>query len=72
MKKIYKLEDLDCAGCADKIEREINKIERVSNAKVSFITQKLTLEADDCDIEEIVAQVKKIIGRIEPDCKLKI
>ena len=44
MKKTFKLEDLDCANCAAKMETAINKLEGVQKATVSFMTQKLTLD----------------------------
>ncbi len=47
MKKKFKLQDLDCANCAAKMEEAIKKIEGVSDATVSFMTQKMTIEADD-------------------------
>ena len=45
MKKKFKLQDLDCANCAAKMEEAIKKIEGVSDATVSFMTQKMTIEA---------------------------
>lgn len=47
MKKIFKLEDLDCANCAAKMEDAIRKIEGVDAVSVNFLSQKLTLEASD-------------------------
>ena len=35
MKKVFKLEDLDCANCAAKMENAISKIEGVESANVS-------------------------------------
>ena len=43
MKKVFKLEDLDCANCAAKMENAISKIEGVESANVSFMTQKMTI-----------------------------
>ena len=68
MKKVYRLKDLDCANCAAKMERGIAKIDGVQNASVSFMSQKLTLEADDSRFEAIVDEVVKVCKRIEPDC----
>ena len=68
MKKIYRLKDLDCANCAAKMERGIAKIDGVQNVSVSFMSQKLTLEADDSRFEAIVDEVVKVCKRIEPDC----
>ena len=47
MKKKFKLVDLDCANCAAKMEGAIKKIDGVNDATVSFLTQKLTLDAED-------------------------
>lgn len=70
MKKIYRLEDLDCANCAAKMERNILKIDGVQSASVSFMTQKLTIEADDGNFEDIMQKVVKVCKKVEPDCKI--
>lgn len=70
MKKIYKLEDLDCANCAAKMERAITKIDGVVSANVSFISQKMTIEADDSNFDSIMQQVVKVCKKVEPDCKV--
>ncbi len=70
MKKIYRLEDLDCANCAAKMERAIAKINGVTSASVSFMSQKLTIEADDEKFEEVMKEVVKACKKIEPDCKI--
>ena len=54
MKKVFKLVDLDCANCAAKMERAIAQLDGVQNVTVSFLAQKLTLEADDARFDEIV------------------
>ncbi len=71
MKKVIKLRDLDCANCAAKMEAGIQKIEGVKAASVSFLMQKLTIEADDARIDEVLRQVVKVCGKIEPDCILE-
>lgn len=70
MKKKFKLIDLDCANCAAKMEDAINKLDGVNKATVSFMTQKLILEADDDKFEEVLEKVKEEIKRVEPDCKI--
>ena len=70
MKKAFKLEDLDCANCAAKMERSIAKIDGVQSVNVSFIAQKMTIEADDGRFEEIMDQVVKACKKVEPDCKI--
>lgn len=70
MKKTYKLMDLDCANCAAKMEVGIKKIEGVTDATVSFLSQKLTIEADDLRFAEIMKQVVKTCKKVEPDCEI--
>ncbi len=70
MKKTFKLEDLDCANCAAKMETAIKKLDGVKNATVSFITQKLTIEAEDERFDEVVKAAVKCIARVEPDCRV--
>lgn len=70
MKKTYKLEDLDCANCAAKMEDAIKKIDGVTNANVSFIMQKMTIEAADDRFDQILKDVLKTIKKVEPDCRV--
>ncbi len=70
MKKVFKLEDLDCANCAAKMEDAIKKVDGVTNASVSFMMQKLTLEADDERFDEVLKAVVKTAKRVEPDCRI--
>ena len=72
MRKTYKLTDLDCAHCAAKMEAAIQKIDGVTEASVSFLTQKLTVEAEDGRFEEIMKQVVKACTKVEPDCVIKL
>lgn len=68
MKKTFKMKDLDCANCAAKMENAIKKIDGVQNAQISFITQKITLEAPEELFEKILQDAIKICKKIEPDC----
>ena len=70
MKKSFKLEDLDCANCAAKMEAAINKLDGVQSATVSFMTQKLTIEAEDERFDEVVKAAVKCVARVEPDCRV--
>ena len=69
MKKHYKFE-IDCANCAAKVEDAIKMIDGVNNATVSFMTQKLTLDADDTRFDEILNEVVKVCKKVEPDCTI--
>ena len=60
MKKKFKLTDLDCANCAAKMEEAIKKIEGVKDANVSFMMQKMTIEADDDRFDQIMEQVVEV------------
>ena len=70
MKKQFKLPDLDCASCAAKMEQAIRKLDGVHGATVSFLTQKLTLDADDARFDEILRQVIAGCRKVEPDCTI--
>ena len=69
MKKTYKIE-VDCANCAAKMEEGIKKIEGVTDASVSFMNQKMTIEADDAKFDDIMKEVVNVCAKIEPDCKI--
>ena len=70
MKKAFKLEDLDCANCAAKMEAAIKKLDGVKSASVNYFTQKMILEADDERFDEILKQAVKCISKVEPDCRV--
>ncbi|MDE6350920.1 MAG: cation transporter [Treponemataceae bacterium] len=70
MRKVFQLEDLDCANCAAKMERAIAKIDGVTSATVSFMTQRLTVEADDAQFDDIMKAVVKTCKKVEPDCRI--
>ena len=70
MKKVYALEDLDCANCAAKMTEGIRKIEGVKDADVNFLTQKMTIEAEEADFDAIMKKAVKVCKKIEPDCRI--
>lgn len=72
MKKTFRMIDLDCANCAAKMERAIQNIDGVTSATVSFMTQKLTLEADDARFDQIVKDAVKACKKVEPDCEIVV
>lgn len=72
MKKVFILEDLDCAHCAAKMEEGIKKIDGVIGASVNFVMQKLTVEAEEKDFDDIMKKVVKVCKKIEPDCRIKL
>lgn len=72
MKKRFKLRDLDCANCAAKMEDAIKKIDGVQDATVSFMTQKLMIDAEESRFQEIMKEVTAVCRRVEPDCVIEM
>lgn len=70
MKKVYKLQDLDCANCAAKMERAVSGIEGVESVGINFMAQRMTIVADDARFEEIMDRAEKLCKRVEPDCRI--
>ena len=71
MQKRFSMETLDCANCAAKMEAAIRRIDGVDGAVVSFMAQKLTIEADESRFEEIMDQVAAACRRVDPDCTIR-
>lgn len=67
MKKKYKMDEIDCANCALKLENAIKEVSGVSNVKVNYMMQKLTLEAEDASFDEVEKNVLAVCKRMEPD-----
>lgn len=69
MKKKFKIE-VDCANCAAKMEDAVRKIDGVNDVNISFLTQKMTLDAEDDQFDDVMEQAVKACKRIEPDCEI--
>lgn len=70
MKKSFRLQNLDCAVCAAKMERAAAKVDGVISVSVAFMTQRISVEADDGRFDEVMNDVEKACRKIEPDCKI--
>lgn len=68
MRKTFKLQDLDCANCAAKMENALNEIDGIEHASISFMTSKLVIDAADEDFDMILNEAQARISKIEPDC----
>ena len=68
MRKVFKMEDLECANCAEKMQDAISKIDGVNSVNISFMTQKLTLDAEDERFDAILDAAQKAISKFEKDC----
>ena len=71
MQKKFKIE-VDCANCAAKIETAIKELPGVKNASVSFMAQKLLLEADDDKFDAVLKDAVKAAKKVEPDFVIEL
>lgn len=71
MKSKFKINGLDCANCANELERAIQKLDGIKNANINFMAQKMELEYDEDIKEEIIIEVKKVIKKEEPDVTIE-
>ena len=71
MKKSYEME-VDCANCARKIQEAITKDPRVKFCSVNFISQKMTLEADDADFGDVLKMAVECVHKVDPDCEVML
>jgi len=71
MRRSYRLEGLDCADCAAKLERKLSSIDGMKSATVNFMTLKCTLEADDERMDEVASKAEKMIAVQEPDVEIR-
>ena len=72
MKKVIKMENLDCANCAYKMEQAIKKIEGVRSVNINFMMQKMILDADDDNFDTIVSEAKKACKKTDSACTLMV
>ncbi len=72
MKKKFKMENLDCANCAAKMEAAIKKIPGVTDASMNFMTQKLTLEAEDARFDTILAEAQRCCDKVDKGCRILV
>ena len=71
MKYNFKIKGLDCANCAAELEGAIAKIEGIENAVINFMTEKMILEFDETNQDEIMKNVQKTIKKEEPDVTIE-
>lgn len=71
MKKRFRLEGLDCANCAAKMEKGISELDGVKSVTVNFITTKMIIEAEDDKMDTILKEAEKIIKDLEPQVVMK-
>ena len=70
MKKTFRIETLDCANCANKIEEKIKRVNGVIDASINFLSGKFSLEADDNSFDKILKECKKVIKNEDSDLEI--
>ena len=71
MNSKFKIRGLDCANCANELERAIQKIDGIKSVSISFIAERMELEYDENNEDEIIKKKKKIIKKEEPDVTIE-
>ena len=69
MQKKFKIE-VDCANCAAKMEEAAKKVPGVSDVAISFMSQKMIVEAEESDFDQIMPKILGACKKIEPDCEI--
>ena len=52
------------------MENAIKRIEGVNDASVSFMTQKMTVDAEEGRFDDIMKEIVKVCAKVEPDCRI--
>ena len=71
MKKAFKIRERDCAHCAQEIEEAASKVAGVNKVRVNFLSERMTLDAEDARFDAVLDEIKKIVKTIEPDAVLE-
>ena len=72
MKKVLKMQDLDCANCAAKMENAIKKIDGVNSVSISFMSQKMFLDVEDSKYDIVVKEIVKVCKKVDSDCEVLV
>lgn len=65
MRKIFKVENVDCANCARKMQDNILKIEGITSATLNFLTQRLTVEFEESKVSTIIEEMQTACRKID-------
>ncbi len=67
----FKIEGLDCANCANELESELRELDLINNVSISFMTEKLSFDCEENNIDEALKEIKKVIKKEEPDVSIE-
>lgn len=70
MKYIYRIDDIDCANCANKIETKLKKEPYIKEAELNFMLKKLTVVSDETDEEVLRSKIEELANGIEKGVKV--
>ncbi|MBE5821815.1 MAG: heavy metal transporter [Clostridiales bacterium] len=71
MKYTYIIKGLDCANCAMQLENEIKQVKGIQNAVINFFTEKLIIECNEENKDEVINTMKKVIKKENPDVTIE-
>ena len=71
MRKTFELENLECANCAAKMERDINALDEVTKCTITFMTSRMSITvADGADWDAVLDRAQKVMRSYEKDCTI--
>lgn len=70
MEKQIRFTGIDCPHCAEKIEKKINKIKGVESAQINFLAQKITINANEEDMDSIIKEIEVIARKVEKEFEI--
>ena len=71
MKRNYRIDGLDCAHCAAKMEKNVSKVKGVKEVSINFLTTKMMLDLEDENLDEIIAGIEAAVMDVDPRVVLK-
>ena len=70
MKRVFKIEDVDCANRAAKMERAAAKLDGVNEVSINFMAQRITIDAVDERFDEIVDEVESVMKKVDKEAHI--
>lgn len=71
MRKTYELENLECANCAAKMEKDISAFPEVKKCTITFMTSRMSITInDDADLDDVLDRAQKVMRSYEKDCTI--
>ena len=71
MRKTFELENLECANCAAKMERDISAFPEVKKCTITFMTSRMSIAiVDGADLDDVLDRAQKVMRSYEKDCTI--